>query len=419
MRLLGLALSLLAAPATGLCSGPAAGADSAPPAAAAPRAENTTPAPEDRLGFLRTLTIDGDETARDAVCVFCPVVVRGTVQRDAVAVWGGVDVEGQVGVDAVALGGALRVARGARVGGDPVALGGPVEADPGGILAEEPSALPWLLLPGQREVFAIGALVFVGAHLLLALAGAVLLGERRVAHLAALWRWSPGRALLVGCGAFTLVVALISLGGTLGEGSAAVAGILGALFLAGAFAVGMPGVATVLAHRVRSGLGWRGAVVGGTLAIAVLSLVPVAGLGGAGAGAESREALAEEVQAREIAFAKTMADRDHAAFSTFVSEEALFLGATTLRGREAVARGWRPFFDGPRAPFSWEPERVEVTDSGTLAISTGPVRSPAGERIGTFNSTWRLEADGQWRVVLDIGCPPCRCPESPAETPDE
>lgn len=144
----------------------------------------------------------------------------------------------------------------------------------------------------------------------------------------------------------------------------------------------------------------------------------LAGPGGALAQTPAVETMSEQVRNREIAFARTMADRDHAAFGTFVAEEALFLGATTLRGREAVVEGWAPLFDGPQAPFSWEPERVEVVDSGTLALSTGPVRNPTGERIGTFNSTWRLEADGQWRVVIDIGCPPCRSPEDPTETPD-
>jgi hypothetical protein len=104
-------------------------------------------------------------------------------------------------------------------------------------------------------------------------------------------------------------------------------------------------------------------------------------------------ALQQQVRDRELAFAKTMADRDHAAFTSFVS---------------AVAEGWKRFFEGPQAPFSWEPERVEVTDSGTLAISSGPVRDPSGQRTGTFVSTWRREADGQWRIVLDTGCPPCR-----------
>lgn len=126
--------------------------------------------------------------------------------------------------------------------------------------------------------------------------------------------------------------------------------------------------------------------------------------------AEAPEALAGKVRAREAAFAKTMAARDLAAFATFVAKDAVFLGKTALRGRPAVVEGWKAYFEGPTAPFSWQPERVEVIDSGTLAVSSGPVFDPQGQRVGTFNSTWRLDEDGEWRVVLDVGCPPCRCP---------
>jgi ketosteroid isomerase-like protein len=125
---------------------------------------------------------------------------------------------------------------------------------------------------------------------------------------------------------------------------------------------------------------------------------------------EPVETIGAKVRAREIAFAKAMADRDLGAFATFVSEEAVFVGRTALRGREAVVEGWKAYFEGTKAPFSWQPERVEVVSSGTLALSTGPVFDPEGQRVGTFNSTWRLEKDGEWRVVLDNGCPPCRCP---------
>ena len=122
------------------------------------------------------------------------------------------------------------------------------------------------------------------------------------------------------------------------------------------------------------------------------------------AGASNAE-RADQVRARERAFAKTMADRDHAAFQTFVAEEALFFSPKgVLRGRQAVAEGWKGLYQGPAAPFSWDPETVEVLDSGTLALSSGPVRDPQGKNVGTFSSIWRLEKDGQWRVVFDKGC---------------
>jgi hypothetical protein len=71
------------------------------------------------------------------------------------------------------------------------------------------------------------------------------------------------------------------------------------------------------------------------------------------------------------------------------------------------------FFDGPTAPFSWEPEIVEVLPSGTLALSSGPVRDASGKRVGTFNSIWRREANGQWRVIFDKGAPVCDADSGP------
>lgn len=117
------------------------------------------------------------------------------------------------------------------------------------------------------------------------------------------------------------------------------------------------------------------------------------------------ETEAAEVEAREIAFAKTMADRDFDAFLAFVSPEAVFFnGNEPIRGRDAIGRAWAPFFDGPTAPFSWHPDVVEVLESGRLALSSGPVRTATGESAGRFNSIWRKEADGVWRVVFDKGC---------------
>jgi ketosteroid isomerase-like protein len=129
------------------------------------------------------------------------------------------------------------------------------------------------------------------------------------------------------------------------------------------------------------------------------------------AGAASNAELQAQVRAAETAFAKTMADRDPAAFSTFVGDEAVFFGRGVLRGKAAVIEGWKPLYEGPKAPFSWAPEDVEVLDSGTLALSSGPVLDSQGKRTGTFNSVWRLEADGKWRVVFDKGCPRCDCAE--------
>lgn len=143
-------------------------------------------------------------------------------------------------------------------------------------------------------------------------------------------------------------------------------------------------------------------------AILVLLAAAVAGAYGLQPPPAQSVKLAEDVRERERAFARTMAERNHGAFVTFLADEAIFVGEKqAFRGKAAVAEGWKRLFDGPQAPFSWEPERVEVVESGTLALSSGPVRDPSGKRVGTFNSVWRREADGTWKIVLDNGCPPC------------
>lgn len=140
-------------------------------------------------------------------------------------------------------------------------------------------------------------------------------------------------------------------------------------------------------------------------------------MAGAGVAQEpaSRQA-AEQVEDTERSFARTMADRDFEAFKAFLSDEAVFFsGKTPLRGKQTVADAWETYFDGPDAPFSWAPELVEVLDSGNLALSSGPVRDADGNRVATFNSIWRLENDGRWRIVFDKGSRDCAEPAPGAE----
>lgn len=115
--------------------------------------------------------------------------------------------------------------------------------------------------------------------------------------------------------------------------------------------------------------------------------------------------IAAQVAEAERAFARSMAERNHAAFSAWLSEQAVFFGGgdRVLRGKAEVAAGWKRFYEGPSAPFSWEPDRIEVLADGTLAHSSGPVRDPSGKLIARFNSVWRLEAPGTWRIVFDRG----------------
>jgi len=111
-----------------------------------------------------------------------------------------------------------------------------------------------------------------------------------------------------------------------------------------------------------------------------------------------------EVEATERSFARTMANRNFEAFARFIADEAVFFsGSEPLRGKPRVLAAWKAYFDGPDAPFSWEPDRVEVLESGDLASSSGPVFGAEGNRVATFHSVWRRDLNGEWEIVFDQG----------------
>jgi len=141
-------------------------------------------------------------------------------------------------------------------------------------------------------------------------------------------------------------------------------------------------------------------------AFVLLLLCAVAG----SAAAEDLAALATQVRATEIAFAKTLADRDVKAFRAMIAPDVIWLADQPLRGPDQVLTRWQKFFDAPQPPFSWSPELVEVQEGGKLALSTGPVLNPAGKRIATFTSIWRREPSGEWKIIFDRGSPDCDSP---------
>ncbi len=125
----------------------------------------------------------------------------------------------------------------------------------------------------------------------------------------------------------------------------------------------------------------------------------------------------EEVRQAEIGFAKAFADRDKTKFFSYVAPDAVFMSALgTLRGRDQVVERWSRFFDNVLdAPFSWGPERVEVTAGGTVGFSMGPIYDRDGEHIGYYSSIWQKQGDRTWKIVFDgPGNPPAPLPENAA-----
>lgn len=120
--------------------------------------------------------------------------------------------------------------------------------------------------------------------------------------------------------------------------------------------------------------------------------------------------LADDVRCREIGFSQSAENQDIDAFRSFIDADARFVGSGVLRGVDEIAKGWSVFFTPGGPSIRWRPQIVEVLENGTLALSRGPYKTVsvdadgnAVENWGTFNSVWRLNDDGEWRVVFDAG----------------
>ena len=133
--------------------------------------------------------------------------------------------------------------------------------------------------------------------------------------------------------------------------------------------------------------------------------------------AQADAGIEDDVRCREIGFSRAAERQDLPAFRSFIDADARFASNSVLRGVDDIASAWTVFFDEGGPTIKWRPQIVEVLKSGTLALSRGPyrVRTPAGdgtivEQWGTFNSVWRLNPDGEWRVVFDAGSPAAKPP---------
>jgi hypothetical protein len=202
--------------------------------------------------------------------------VRGTLSGDAIAFWGGIDVVGSVEQDAVAVGGGISLRRGARLGGDAVALGGPVLKYEPSAVGGEAAAKPFFMLPGQRQFFLPGALVFTALSLGLAVVAYLILQRGRTENVVAALRYHRRSSVLSGITIGTLVLGLYYLSllvGPAGPYLAMAVSVL-LLFIAGP---GYAGLCLYLGEGLLSRRHALRSVLLGAAVLTALFLTPIVG----------------------------------------------------------------------------------------------------------------------------------------------
>ncbi|MFI5297313.1 MAG: YybH family protein [Polyangiales bacterium] len=119
-----------------------------------------------------------------------------------------------------------------------------------------------------------------------------------------------------------------------------------------------------------------------------------------------------EIWARDLSFAKSVADHDAKAFAEHILVGAVSLDedGSSSQGREAIVAGWRTLLWGDPYVLVWYPTQVLLTSDPHIAVSRSDYylwpKTPDADGHplgGTFQSTWVVDADGVWRVAIHSG----------------
>ncbi len=98
----------------------------------------------------------------------------------------------------------------------------------------------------------------------------------------------------------------------------------------------------------------------------------------------------------------------------FWADDATILtpGMPPIVGKEPIRKYVTESFATPGFSITWKTEKVEVSQSGDLAYSTGTDRmslnGPDGKSLteeGRGVTIWKKQTDGSWKCVLDVMSP--------------
>ena len=107
------------------------------------------------------------------------------------------------------------------------------------------------------------------------------------------------------------------------------------------------------------------------------------------------------IREADSAWAKAIAEKSVEQTLTFYDPEAITAGSAMFRaqGIPAFRASWEKMFAQPGFALTWTVARVVVTESGTMAYSTGTFKIGADQ--GPYLAVWRKQPNGQWKVLID------------------
>jgi ketosteroid isomerase-like protein len=127
--------------------------------------------------------------------------------------------------------------------------------------------------------------------------------------------------------------------------------------------------------------------------------------------AASTKATAETLKQLEGEFMKAAAEKGSQGYMSYYADESVEVpnGAPLIQGKAEIAKGMG-FLDDKNNSLIWTPVGANISASGDLGYTYGNYEFHAKDKdgkpvvqYGKYTSIWKLQKDGSWKVVLDMG----------------
>jgi len=125
----------------------------------------------------------------------------------------------------------------------------------------------------------------------------------------------------------------------------------------------------------------------------------------------SPKATADTLKQLEGEFMKAAADRGSEGYMSYYAEHSVELpnGAPLISGKSNIAQGMG-FLDDKKNRLQWTPVGADISASGDIGYTYGNFEFHSEDKegrphvdYGKYTSIWKLQPDGTWKVVLDMG----------------
>jgi len=149
----------------------------------------------------------------------------------------------------------------------------------------------------------------------------------------------------------------------------------------------------------------------GLLIVMVLAVV------NAGCGARHKVDIAAEettIRRTDAAWLAAASAHDLDGILPFWSDDATILapGTPAIAGKEAIRKYVSAAFATPGFSITWKTDKIEVSQAGDFAYSSGIDRisltTPDGKTVTEENravAIWKKQPDGSWKCVMDVMSP--------------